>query len=157
MKRIILLCFVAIGFISCFQANNKRTESSSTVKKEMGWRDFSGLNLKMTGVVTSLNKNVRRGNFHGRGIMRLNILESNIDYYDPRDTQKNYYCIIKDGVAEVYDANVFETEIGDTVQIDTQEQTIKWLNKRAEGQLYSISVGEVSFFKYIKKNNLQGF
>jgi len=142
-------------FISCFRGNKNSDESSLIEKKEMGWRDFSGLDLKMIGVVTFLNEDVRNGNFHGRGIIRLNILETNLDYYDPRDNQLNYYCLIKDGVAEVYDNTISEMQIGDTIQIDTQEQTIKWLNKRAEGRIYSISIGEVSFFRYIKENNLQ--
>ena len=155
IKRVILF-FIAISLTSCFLKKEKSSKPIPESKKEMGWRDFSGLELNMTGVVTFVNKDVRGGNFHGRGIFRMDILNSNIDYYDPRNTQKNYYCIIKNGVAEVYDNGVFEMEIGDTVQINTNEQLIKWLNKSAEGRKYSISVGEVSFFKYIKENNLQG-
>lgn len=155
MKRVMLF-FIAISLTSCFLKKGNSTKTSHDQKIEMGWRDFSGLDLNMTGVVTFVNKDVRGGNFHGRGIFRINILNSNIDYYDPRDIQKNYYCVIKDGKAEVYDNHVFEMEIGDTVQIDTKEQLIKWLNKSADGRMYSISVGEVSFFSYIKENNLQG-
>lgn len=154
IKRIIIV-FLVISLIGCFPKKRKISKSIPDSKKEMGWRDFSGLNLNMIGVVTFVNKEIR--GYHARGIFRMNIIDSNIDYYDPRNVQKNYYCIIKNGEAEVYDDHVFEMEIGDTVQVDTNEQLIKWLNKSAEGRMYSISVGEVSFFRYIKENNLQGF
>lgn len=154
MMKKITLVFMVIGLLSCFPKKGKVSNSISESKKEMGWRDFSGLDLNMTGVVTFVNKEIR--GYHARGIFRMNIIDSNINHYDPRDVQENYYCIIKDGEAEVYDNNVYEIEIGDTIQIDTNKQLIKWLNKSAEGRMYSISVGEVGFFRYIKENNLQG-
>lgn len=144
-----------ISLTGCFLKKEKGNKTIPESKKEMGWRDFSGLDLNMTGVVTFVNKEIR--GYHARGIFRMNIINSNIGHYDPRSTQENYYCIIKNGVAEVYDNTVYEMEVGDTIQIDTNKQIIKWLNKGAEGRMYSISVGEVSFFRYIKENNLQGF
>ena len=151
MKKYIILILLFFAVISC--ARNEH--SKNKIEKE--WEDFSGVNIKLKGVVYSINNNVNRGNFHGRGIIRINITETNTKSYDPRKKQWNYYCIIKDNRAELYDNHVDNTSVGDTIEIDTKEKTIKWLNSDKSKQIYNLSNGEVEFFDYIKENNLQEF
>jgi hypothetical protein len=148
-NKILILLISFLSFYSC----EKRNYQNNKVEKD--WEDFSGLNLKFKGVVYSIEDNVKKGNFHGRGITRINILESNTKSYDPRKKQYNYYCIIKDNKAELYDNHIIHTSIGDTIEIDTKQKTIKWLNKHKSKQIYDLSNGEVGFFEYIKENNLQ--
>jgi len=145
---IILLCLTYVGCVKKIQSKNKT---------EKGWRDFSDLDIKLKGVVYYVNKNINKGFFHGRGIIRIKIIETNTEYYDPRKKQLNYFCIIKNNKAELYDTNVNETEIGDTIVLNTTTQNIKWIKKSKENKVFSISIGEVDFFDYIKENKLQEF
>jgi hypothetical protein len=147
--KFIIICLVFTGCI-------RRVNTSAKIEKD--WEDFSGVHIKMKGVVYFVNNNINKGNFHGRGITRINILETNTKSYDPRGKQLNYYCIIKNNnKAELYDNHADETSIGDTIEIDTDEKTIKWLNSNKSKQIYSISNGEIEFFDYVKENNLQEF
>jgi len=149
MQNILKLITFCLLFTGCV------TRTNTNNKIEKGWTEFSGLNIKMKGVVYSVDNKIRP--FHGRGIIRINILETNTKRYDPRDKQLNYYCIIKNNKAELYDTSVNETSVGDTIEIDTKEETIKWLNYSKLKQIYSLSIGEVEFFDYIKENKLQEF
>lgn len=146
--KFIIIC---IAFTGCI----RRTSTATKIEKD--WEDFSGVNIKMKGVVYFVDGSVNKGNFHGRGITRINILVSNTKSYDPRNIQLNYYCIIKNNKAELYDNHVRNTSVGDTIEIDTNEKTIKWLNSNKSNQIYDLSNGEVSFFDYIIQNKLQGF
>lgn len=120
------------------------------------WEDFSDVNLKMKGVVYFVNNKIGNG-YHGRGIVRVNLIESNIKSYDPRNKQLNYYCILANGKAELYDNHVSYTKIGDTIEINTKEKTIKWLNKEKSNLIFSLSIGETQFFDFIKDNKYQEF
>ncbi|MEC5395954.1 hypothetical protein [Bergeyella sp. RCAD1439] len=146
MSKFIMLLFC----LSIFACNYQKSTENN-----VGWRDFGGIDsLKMKGVVSYINKDIGNG-YHGRGIIGLNLLETNINFYDPSQKQDNYYCIIKKNRAEVYDNNLRDMHIGDTIFIDTKTQIISWTNKNDEKFEYSISIGEPSFFKFIKENNLQ--
>lgn len=63
---IIILCFGAYKTGSHDQANREALDS---------------LNLHLTGVVESVQEG---DNFHGYGIIRLKVISSNIQDYDPR-------------------------------------------------------------------------
>src|SRR5690606_34158175 len=84
--------------------------------------DFQGLeDVKLTGIVYFVNKNIGNG-FHGRGIIRVKILSSNVNHYDPRNKQINYYCIIKNKKAEIYCTSASYLNIGDTVNINSNNR-----------------------------------
>ncbi|MGG5209280.1 hypothetical protein ACQWU4_10035 [Chryseobacterium sp. MIQD13] len=142
MNKLIIFSFLSI--LGCnYQKSNK---------KIIGWHDFDDLsNLKMKGVIFYVNKDIGNG-YHGRGVVRINILETNITSYDPSKYQENYYCKIKGKEAEIYDNNLRDMNVGDTIQIDT---TVSWKNLKNEKFEYSISIGEPAFFEYIKENKLQ--
>lgn len=146
MKTIFALVGTLFIFTSCFNKSNL---------EEKGWSDFDHLDLKLKGKVYDVNNKIGNG-FHGRGIMRVEVLESNIKQYDPRKKQANYYCIINDSIAEIYDY-YREISIGDTVLIDTNEEVIEWVNKPKKGKKYSISIGEVSFFDFLREQNYKPF
>lgn len=129
--------------------------SHNTNKKNVGWHDFKGIeNLRLKGTINYINNDIGNG-YHGRGIIRINILSKNIVHYDPSKYQENYYCKIKDHQAEIYDNNLKDMNIGDTIHIDTSKQTISWTSKNNRRFEYSISVGESGFFEFISKNKLQ--
>lgn len=60
---------------------------------------LENLNLQLTGVIDSVD--VFNG-YGGFGIIRLKIISSNMDDYDPRPDHAFYYCVIKKGTAEIY-------------------------------------------------------
>ena len=151
INNVLKFLILVLVFTGC----QKRVHQSNKTEKD--WNDFSDLDIELKGVVYSVNNNINNGNFHGRGIILVNIIESNTESYDPRDKQLNYYCIIKNNKAELYDNHVDNTSVGDTIFLSTKNQTIRWNNKNKEKQIYSISIGEVSFFDYIIEKKLQKF
>ena len=73
--------------------------------EEVGTRNFKGIdNLKLTGEIYEVLDDI--GNYNSTGILRVRLVESNIKYYDSRDKQANYYCIIKNGKAEIYESEL---------------------------------------------------
>lgn len=151
MNRIVSLILIFVVFIACdFLTYDKKERI--VVK----WSDFQGVeNLEMKGIVYSINDTIGNG-FHGRGIVRLNILETNLDYYDPREEQANYYCIIKNGKAEVYDTHVSSFKIGDTIIIDSMNELL-YYSRYGEKRPASMSIGPPRFFNMIKKKGYQEF
>jgi hypothetical protein len=149
---------LAAIFFYCLLLSNccKKINNDNNSKIEKNWDDLTDINLKMKGVVYFVNNKIGNG-YHGRGILRINLIESNLKSYDPRNKQLNYYCIVNNGKAELYDNHVSYAKIGDTIEIDTNEGTIKWLNKEKSNLVYSLSIGETHFFDFIKKGNYQEF
>ncbi|SCC63844.1 hypothetical protein GA0116948_12512 [Chitinophaga costaii] len=106
------------------------------------------LDLELTGIV----ENVDNGdNFHGYGIIRLKIINSNIQAYDPRGKLQYYFCIIKDGIAEVYDhASSSNTFIGDTLVYNTREKISAIIKNGRKIKNGSIGVNtEDAYYRYI--------
>ncbi len=124
----------------------------------VGEKDFAGIeDLKLTGIVYSTQEvqNKLQG-YHGRGIVRINIIESNIYEYDPRDKQANYFCLIKDGKAEIYGWSWLGLKNGDTLQLDVKKRMITFTSENDKTiEIKDISIGPGSFFKFIKKKGYQ--
>ncbi len=94
------------------------------VKNDTDREALVNLDLQLTGVVQNLD--IPPGH-HAFGIITMIILESNIKEYTPQPNQEFYYCVIKNGVAEIYDHAV-GYHIGDTLVIDTKEKIISLKN-----------------------------
>ena len=101
MIRKSAIYIIATLFLTSYLSCNLSKNDELRIVDE---KDFDGINdLELKGIIYSTQKlqNELQG-YHGRGIIRVNILESNINEYDPRDKQSNYFCIIKNGKAEIY-------------------------------------------------------
>jgi predicted NUDIX family phosphoesterase len=119
--------------------------------------DFRGIeNLYLVGVVDSIQRVINKmEGYHGRGIIRVNIIKSNINEYDPRNRQVNYYCIIKNGKAEIYE-HPGRLKKGDTITLDVKERKIIYHHSNGNlGGLSNIWISPVSFFDFIKKKGYQ--
>jgi len=118
-------------------------------------KDFRGIeNLKLTGEVYEVVDNI--GNYHGTGILRVNIIETNIEYYDPRDHQANYYCIIKNGKAELYVKGVSDIKPNDSILVNiSEEKSIVFNSKRNYNRQLSFIVYPRRFFDFIKRKGYQ--
>lgn len=144
-QALLFIVFIFLGAWFIYM-NSRRT---SVANKEA----LEDLNLNLTGVVES----VENGNgFHGYGIVRLKVIESNISDYDPRGTRKYFFCVIKNGMAEIYDhASTGNTYIGDTLVYHTKEKINGIIRN---GKLYeegSISVStEDNYYQFVRQKTI---
>ena len=124
--------------------------------KEVDEDNSSGIeNLKLKGEVINSQKRFNRS-FHGMGILKVNIINSNFKNYDPREYQANYYCIIKNSIAEIYVKGVSDIRKEDTVYIDISKKEARVYNsKRKFKRNLSYMIYPRSFFDYIKHNGYQ--
>lgn len=138
MGFLLLLLFLYIGHT--YENNIQKTA-------------LKGLDLQLSGVIDSVSK---FNGYNGFGIIDLRILSSNMKYYDPRNEKKNYYCIIKNFRAEIYDGHADEMYTGDTIHIDTGKKLISW-RKGKENFQYIIWVNTDKTFNEIIKKHTRYF
>jgi hypothetical protein len=123
--------------------------------KEVERDDYNGIEkLKLKGEVTELIKDVGRP-YHGTGIIRINILQSNITSYDPREYQANYICIIKQNKAEFYSGIPYYANVGDKIEIDIPNNSAFLTNSSGKKHNLGLSIYGRDFFDYISINNYQ--
>jgi hypothetical protein len=109
---------------------------------------FSSLNLVLKGVVQDVD---RPESSNGFGILEVSILNSNLDNYDPRNTREYYYCIIKNGKAEIYQCAVSQIQVGDTVEINTRKKGFKLLRNDSTFEEPLLLYDKPQLFNYAKK------
>ena len=93
MKSVTLIIVFVLGGLVFLNLN-------ITKQKEIDKVCLEDLNLQLVGLIDTIDEG---NNYHGYGIIRLKIISSNIKDYDPRSKQEYYFCIIKNGMAEIYD------------------------------------------------------
>jgi len=124
--------------LGCTQVGFDPTEKAS----------LKDMDLHVIGIVDSVRK---LNGYNGTGVISMKVLKSNIKYYDPRDSFRYYYCIIKNGYAEVYDGHASHCFVGDTLDINTNRGLISWTNKVKKDQQYTIWINTNNrFYDYIK-------
>jgi hypothetical protein len=114
-------------------------------------RYFDELDLKLKGEVLSVDI---PGGYNGFAIVKVKVLETNKDYYDPRNDAKNYYCIIKNGLAEIYQLGLYECKPGDDVIVDTKRRIFTIQKPDGTNVVQDIILYTNEFFyKYIQKHH----
>ncbi|OAD91923.1 hypothetical protein A7A78_10555 [Aequorivita soesokkakensis] len=119
--------------------------------------DFQGIeNLYLVGTVISIQQVMNKmEGYHARGIIRVNIIKSNMDDYDPRNKQANYYCLIKNRKAEIYE-HPGGLKKGDTIILDIKDRNITYYYSNGElGGLRNIWISPKRFFNFIKRKGYQ--
>jgi hypothetical protein len=108
------------------------------------------LNLRLTGVVDSIDR-TQAGNYSGYRTVRIKIISSNIKTYDARRVSPCYFCMIRNGIAEIYDQSASDGtgynggyDIGDTIKINSRQRMIWWKNKKdqIDSSVLSVYNGE---------------
>jgi len=119
-------------------------------KKNVNKEALEDLNLQLIGIVYKIDD---PGNFNGTGIANLKIISSSIKNYDPRGKQDYYYCLIKNGQAEIYSPHVKDLTFGDTVFIDTKSKIIryKYNGSLVKGNIFVNTSSR--FYDYIKRHH----
>lgn len=151
MRKIISTITILLLLLSCDNFKADKYGKWAVAKD-----NFQGIDsLRLKGVVYELNSNIR--GFHGRGIIRLDIIETNIDFYDPRDKQANYYLIIKDGKAEVYEIISLHLNVGDTIYVDANSRRLSIKSNAQYIPRRRIGIGPRQFFRRIQERGYQEF
>lgn len=134
----IIIFIIAIICYECNEAN--KTE-----------RYFTDLNLELKGEVLGVDI---PSSSNGFAIVKVKVLETSRRYYDPRKDHRYYYCIIKDGLAEIYQSSGYKCEPGDTVTLDTWKKTFRIDKKDGSHEILGIILYKNEFFyKYVKERH----
>ena len=117
-------------------------------------------NLRLKGIVYCVMPSINNGRYHGTGIIRLKILNSNIHSYDPRGRQKVYYCIIKEGKAEIYTGLFavvgYQPTIGDTILLNIKKRNLLVIKQGDTVHKFGTSIHPYTpFYEYIKEHGYQ--
>ena len=128
---------------------------SGEVKQPLSDFDYPEIqDLKLTGVITDIRV-PKFPAFHSYGVVSMDILESNVEFYDPRPKNERYLAVIKGCKSEFY-IYTSAKSIGDTLYIDVASNEIKYyskiFNKDITGELY---IYQKSFFDFIEDHNFQ--
>jgi len=142
--KIIITSFViSLVFIMCLRC----TQGGFPPIEKASLKD---MNLHLIGVVDSVKK---LNGYSGTGVISIKVLSSNIKYYDPRDSFRYYYCIIKNGYAEVYGGHASHCDVGDTLENNTDKELISWKNRGKKDQEYTIWINTNNrFYDYINEH-----
>ena len=144
MKKLLFFLFGFCGISLFFYFELKK---SHDIKKIA----LGNLNLQLVGVVDSVDK-VKNGYYHGFGIIRLKIINSNVQEYIPDSSQQYYYCKIRNGIAEIYD-HASLTFRGDTITVDTESRLISKIKNGQKTDEGSIAVcSNEGYYDYISKH-----
>ncbi len=142
MRKVPIIIIAILLFSWFFYSQNKRQNEIDKV----GLQD---LNLQLTGVVENVDNGA---NYHGYGIIRLRIINSNIQEYDPRTKQEFYFCVIKNGMAEIYE-HTFVSKV-DTVTIDTKKKLMSYI-ENGKREIGSISINaDENYYNYIRQKTI---
>lgn len=130
---------------------NSCEPTTSEPIKDFNFPEIS--NLKLISVITEVD-NLENASVHGYGVISLEIIESNVKFYNPKEKIKRYYITINDKSAELF-AYVGTKNIGDTIKIDMSADKEFWYKNSRTGQIlnYSPRIYEESLYDFIKKNN----
>jgi hypothetical protein len=123
----------------------------NTIKENKGDKKyFDELNLKLTGIVESVDLSYIPNGF---GVAKVSIINSNRHYYDPRDDHEYYYCLIKNGKAEIYQSGLYECAIGDTINVNTRKRIFLIKNGVKEDIEDIVLSTYDKFYNYVRKNH----
>jgi hypothetical protein len=144
MRKIILIIVFLVGGIIFLKLNFQQQKKID--------KDFlEDINLQLLGVVDTVDKG---NHYHGYGIIRLKVISSNIQEYDPRHKQEFYFCIIKNGIAEVYD-HTSATYKQDTLFYDTKLKIGGFLKNGKKEEVGSISINtDKNYYNYIREHTI---
>jgi len=142
MRQVVIIILFLIGGYFFIKRENERGN-------EIFERGLEEPGLLFSGIITGIEE---VNGYNGYGIITIEILNSNVNEYDPRDTVDYYYCIIKGKIAELYD-HTTGILIGDTLNVDTKKRLISTGKKGNEHDEGSIRINSsANYYKYIKQH-----
>lgn len=155
ITRLVIMIVISLVIYNLYMFRDDIFYKPKDNLKVVGIENFKGIeDLILIGEVYEVLDDI--GNYHSTGILRINIIETNMEYYDPRDKQANYYCIIKNGKAEIYESNLSKVNIGDTLLINIPERITLIYNAATENKKrLGTMIYPRNFFDFIKRKGYQ--
>ena len=124
---------------------------SDQLKENKDQRDYlKDLGLVLTGKVESVDVPEP---FNGFGIVNLSIIQTNKSFYDPRKDHKFYYCLIKNGQAEIYQFYVDPCQPGDIVKVNCNTGIFTIQKKDTTIERDIILYTNERFYDYVRKHH----
>lgn len=62
------------------------------------------------------------------GFVGLKLTQTDINFYDVRDSSDNYFCVIRNDTAEVFIRKMYDVEVGDVFKFDGEMDEISIYN-----------------------------
>ncbi len=111
---------------------------------------LNALNLYLVGTVEAVDA------VHGHNefdVVKVKIINTNLNYYDPRGKYEYYYCIIKNGYAELYQIAGREASVGDTIIVDSKKRT--FTIKKSKGDIVEdiLINSSKKYYEYLSTNH----
>lgn len=154
-RNILIILIIFLPIIGSFVFYEEIFLDVNYDLKEVERYDYNGIqNLKLQGEVTEIVRDVGRA-YHGTGIIRINVITSNVDTYDPREYQANYICIIKNDKAEFYSNIPYYAQVGDLIEIDIPNNMAHIIDEGGKKHKIGLSIYGRDFFDYVSAKKYQ--
>jgi|SRR5690554_3720382 len=155
LKILLVLVLIFLIVFNLFMFKDDIFYRPNDNLEEVGVRNFKGIeNLKLIGEIYEVLDDI--GNYNSTGILRVRLIESNIKYYDPRDKQANYYCIIKNGKAEIYESELSDIKKGDIIHVNIAKGATQiYITTKEKFEKKATIIYPRRFFDFIKRKGYQ--
>lgn len=136
-KKIFSAVFIFVIIIAVLIFGvNRYTASREKIEQEY----LNSFNLRFSGVVTG---KVEVESF--TGILFVDVKSTSVVQYDVRDSSKVYYCVLKNGKAEIVET-MDKAEVGDSIVVDGPTKKLKVFRNRKQVAETKIWVGNFEPF-----------
>lgn len=154
-RNILIILIIFLPIIGSFVFYEEIFLDVNYDLKEVERYDYHGIqNLKLQGEITELVRDVGRA-YHGTGIIRIKVITSNVNTYDPREYQANYICIIKKDKAEFYSNIPYYAQVGDLIEIDIPNNIAHVIDEGGKKHKIGLSIYGRDFFDYVSAKSYQ--
>ncbi len=142
MKLKIGIIVIAIFLAICITIGN----CVSKKEKIISYNYFKGLNLELTGIVYKINKLCCHN-----ALIYLTISKTNISDYDPSDSVKYFYCLIKNDKAVLVDGPADYIKMSDSISVSSKNNRISIFRKKKLINKYPLFLSEDYEAKELKE------
>lgn len=155
ITRLVIMIVISLVIYNLYMFRDDIFYKPKDNLKVVGIENFKGIeNLILIGEVYEVLDDI--GNYHSTGILRINIIETNMEYYDPRDKQANYYCIIKNGKAEIYESELSDIKKGDIIHVNIAKGATQiYITTKEKFEKKATIIYPRRFFDFIKRKGYQ--
>lgn len=119
----------------------------SNKDKEYSKKYFRKLKLELQGVVTDKLIFTNDG-----GLFFIDVKNTNLPHYDLRSTDSVYYCLIKNGKAELIEGGLSDIKIGDSVVVNSNDYSFSFYRNGGLRSSHPLSLRQSGTVFFNSKN-----
>jgi len=149
-KSILILIIAIIGaFAYLIFSSGKQRSVIQQTREEY----FSQHTIEMNAIVT--NKIISD---HDWGILCLSVSKSNLSLYDPFKSQEKYFFYyVKDGYGEIYTGGISQFNIGDSLVVRTNDDSMYIYRNRTKVDTWPLYVPtNDNYYDWVRKHHKEG-